>query len=54
MNNNVPCDAISIKDSKNRKKRIDSIGTPESPFKILLFNLFKKNKDRLSSMNHIQ
>ena len=53
MYNNAPCDAIDIKDSKYRKKRIDSIGTPESPFKILLLNLLKKNKEDLDKKKNL-
>lgn len=37
MENSAP---INIK--SNRKKRYDSIGTPDSPFRILLSNLMKK------------
>ena len=43
MNENEPSNAINI-NGKSRKKRFDSIGTPESPFQILLLNLFKKTK----------
>ena len=32
---------IAIKD---KRKRFDSIGTPESPFRILLLNLLKKTR----------
>ena len=43
MKNDEYSHAINIKDNKNRKKRYDSIGTPESPFQILLLNILKKH-----------
>jgi hypothetical protein len=33
-----------INDKRNRQKRFDSIGTPDSPFRILLSNLIRKTK----------
>ena len=42
MNNNEQTQAINIENNKPRKKRFDSIGTPDSPFRILLLNLIKK------------
>jgi len=42
MNINEPSQNINIRDSKTRIKRFDSIGTADSPFRILLLNLFKK------------
>ena len=42
MNTNEKSQAININNAKPRKYRFDSIGTPESPFRILLLNLFKK------------
>jgi len=45
MNNNEQSPPVKIKNISNRNKRIDSIGTPDSPFRILLFNLFKKTNN---------
>ena len=42
MNTNEPSHAITIKETNTKRKRFDSIGTPDSPFRILLLNLFKK------------
>lgn len=42
MNNNEPSSPVKIKNMRIRNKRFDSIGTPDSPLRILLLNLFKK------------
>ena len=42
MNTNEPSQAININETNAKRKRFDSIGTPDSPFRILLLNLFNK------------
>ena len=48
--NNTSSSPVEIKDFTNSKrtKRFDSAGTPESPFRFLLSNLFKKKRGSLS------